>query len=941
MGGPSIFLAFVPSKWRRSYWETAGKAIYGAIVSLATGRGLGAVPHSALIPAKYEPRLAQLRQELARMRSGFPAPRLRAWAAQTRLGLAAREVSAAARAKAAELGLAVRNAIDEALRSAARRLEERGRRVPPRAVELARRLLTESGPRATYWAYMIARYAWAHRSVHTVNALLRGTAHALREHALKRYGSDAHLHPAGFKLLRLADRLELVELLINNRALAERLVWRASLALYERGQEVRVARSVESYAMLVSAQAKALSDAMLRQQRESAMNLLDASRKLELGARELREKAKAFVSAYIEYRTRAESYKLTMNDYRAAQNAGNLERVRELRARLRELAWELREAREALRAARAELRRAEEMLLAKTREVEELVRQLAPAEVRGYIEQVLRDASELAARAREMGPKAYMLAAEHLKRELELLASNEKAPGWVREAARSALEEWRQLVADWKAVYAVEKLFERLQEQAAKGEALAPPKVELPQPSQPSAVPAGLEELWRTVQRMGDELREAVALHDARMHKLFEEYIAALERVEKLAAGTPLAELARQEREAWLAARDELLAPPEVLHLRGEAERLAEELRKALDAKDYLTVERALPEYAELLARLSEAPAPHIAGWAREELEKLNKVRDELLLPRYYELTEALGGEPLAALEGKRFTFELTLSLAHVSADAAKPLLDRIEDRRLRDYAAGYLEAARAYAKAREEAGEQALARIQEEFSSLPTPEAKAGFLAYAIERSLPFIDFGKFGSAARIVEEAFWDEAKRLALYPEPEDWERLLDEFERTYDPEVLGKALAHAALAGEVNEFRQDGRVKGFVERCHGDVARFEWWVEQRPKVEEEVTARLRVIDERLSVLEERATALHEEWAPEPGEAVSLQMHAELRAARAREEVLAMLHEADELRAELEAERKRAEDFLLPTHPFDAFRDRINRLVNFLTKLGDALG
>jgi hypothetical protein len=933
----------VPSKWRRSYWETASKAIYGAIVSLATGKGLGAVPHSALIPQRFEPVLAQRRVQIAQLRQRFPAQRLQAWFAQTRVGQALQAARAFAGGKAVELGSAVMAAIDEALRSAVQRLEAQGRRVPPRALELTRRLLTDTGPRATYWAYMIASYAWEHRCEHVVNAFLRGAAHALRAHAVKKYGSDAHLHPQGFKLLRLADRLELVELLINNRALAERLVWRASLALYERGREVRVARSVEGYAMLVSAQAKALSDVMLRQQRESAMHLLDASRTLELGARELREKRKAFMSAYIEYRTRAEAYKLTMNNYRAAQNAGDFENAKRLRAELREKARELAEARRALKAARSELERAEAELVAKTREVEELVRQLAPSEVRGYIEQVLKDASELAARAREMGPEAYMLAAEHLARELELLASNERAPGWAREAARSALEEWRKLIADWKAIFGAEKLFEHLQERAAKGEVLAPPKVELPQPAPQPAIPAGLEELWRSVESIGRELREAVSLHDARMHKLFGEYISALERVEKLAAGTPLAELARQEREAWLAARDELLAPPEVLALRSEAERLAEELRKALDAKDYLTVERALPEYAELLARLSEAPAPHIAGWARGELEKLNELR-EGLLERYYSLTEALGGEPLAALEANRFAFELTLSLAHASPDAAKPLLDRIEDRRLRDYAAGYLEAAKAYAAARAEVGKEWVkARVFGAFDALPTPEARAGFLAHAIERSLPFVELEirRFGASARIVEEAFWDEAKRLALYPEPEDWRALLDEFEKTYDPEVLGKALAHAVLAGEAGAFFDDKRVQGFADKCRGDVARFEEWWTVRPKVEEEVTARLRVIDERLSVLEERAAALHEEWAPEPGEAVSLRMHAELRAARAREEVLEMLHEADKLRAELEAARLRAEDFLLPTHPFDAFRDRINRLVNFLTKLGDALG
>jgi hypothetical protein len=76
------------------------------------------------------------------------------------------------------------------------------------------------------------------------------------------------------------------------------------------------------------------------------------------------------------------------------------------------------------------------------------------------------------------------------------------------------------------------------------------------------------------------------------------------------------------------------------------------------------------------------------------------------------------------------------------------------------------------------------------------------------------------------------------------------------------------------------------------------------------------------------------------PEPGEAVSLRMHAELELARAREEVMERLRRLEELRAEGEALRKRAEFFLLPTRPFDDLRDRINRLIDFLTRLGDAL-
>jgi hypothetical protein len=960
LGGPSIFLSFVPSKWRRSYWETAGKAIYGAIVSLATGRGLS-VPHSALIPRRFEPLLQRRRVEVAMLRQRFPAQRLQAWFERTRVGQAIQHAKQVVSAKAAELGSAVKAAVDDALRSAVRRLEE-GRRVS-RAfaaplVEMTRRLLVEAGPRAAYWAFMIARYAWVHRSEHVVNAFLRGAAHALRARALKKYGSDAHLHPIGFKLLRLADRLELVELLVNNRALAERLTWRAALSVRERAREKARSDAIDLYAMRTSELVEATARALLERQKEGKLELLGASEGLDAALRmldlkpridakrrELEGKRAELAKARENLAQAREAYESKLVEYRAARD---LETARRLREEVRAKAQELAQAREAVKALESEVVRAERELLDLCRRAEELLREAAP-EAYATVEKVLEVLRGLAEKAHrgEVTLQDFEEAYHALSPVATALTLG--TPGFIAESANRARAQLSAIRNELAAALqqAQGQAVQQLAEMAARGEVFAPPKVEPPRPAARARleeargeIPAGLLELWRSVQGIGDELRSAVALGDERMYKLFDEYIAALERFEKLAAGTPLAELARLERESWLAARDELLAPPEVLYLRSEAERLAEELRKALDAKDYLAVERTLPAYAELLARLSESPAPHIAGWAREELEKLNKVRDELLLPRYYELTEKLGGEPLAALEANRFAFELALSLAHVSADAAKPLLERIEDRRMKDYAAGYVKAAGAYAKAREEVGEQAWARIHEEFSALPTPEARAGFLAYAIERSLPFIRFSDFARAARVVEEAFWGETKRLAVKPEPADWRAMLDAFVKTYDPEYIGKALANAALAGEVNEFFNDGRVKGFIERCHGDAARFKWWVEQRPKVEEEVAARLQAIRQELAEIEESAVALRSEWMPEPGEAVSLRMHAELELARAREEVMERLRRLEELRAELEAERKRAEFFLLPTHPFDALRDRINRLTNFLLELGDAL-
>jgi hypothetical protein len=931
LGGPSITMRFLPERFQQAYWDVFTRELPRLMKALA-GKHLP-VPHSALIPAKYRPVLEQLRREAELVRKQYPLQRLRAWAAQTRVGQALQRARQLVQARAARL----RGAVDEALRSAAQRLEARGHRVAPRLLELTRRLLTEAGPRAVYWAFMLARYTWEHRSEHTINALLQGAAHALRAHARKKYGPDAHLHPVGFRLLRLADRLELVELLLNNRALAERLVWRASLALYERAREVRAAEAAEGYAVTVALQARELATVLLRQRREAGLALLDAAERLEGAARGLQAKREAFKAARNEHRLAAETLRFWERVLAEALRTG--ERVEERAARVEEWARAELEARRALEAARAELERARAELLELAREVEGLIRREAP-EVYGYVERALREAFELASRVEEMGVDAYGRAVERVVHALSLLAGSD-APSWAREAAKQAMERWEQLLKDWRQVYRTEKQFEVLQQLAAGGEALQPPKPEVPQPS---AAPAGLEELAARseVERLASELRGALAGHDyGRLPELIDRYLAALGRLEREAQGTELAEWARAEREAWLAARDELLTPPELLHLRGEAERLAGELRKALDAKDYTAVAERLPEYAEVLARLSEAPAPQLAEWARSELERLSRVRDELL-QGYYEVAEALGGEPLAALKADRFAFELALSLAHVSPEAAERLLDRIEDGLLREWARGYLEAARAYEAAREEEGAWARERIFGSFGSLGSAEARAGFIAYAVERSLPFaeLEVHRFGASARIVEEAFYEEARRLAVSPEPEDWRSLLDEFVKTYDPEILGKALAHAALAGEVDELRQDGRVRGFVEKCHGDVSRFEWWVEQRPRVEGEVAARLQAIYQELSEIEERAMALRSEWAPEPGESAALRMRAELEVARAREVVAELLERVEELRSEGEALRRRAEDFLLPTHPFDELRDRINRLIDLLTRLGDEL-
>jgi len=225
-------------------------------------------------------------------------------------------------------------------------------------------------------------------------------------------------------------------------------------------------------------------------------------------------------------------------------------------------------------------------------------------------------------------------------------------------------------------------------------------------------------------------------------------------------------------------------------------------------------------------------------------------------------------------------------------------------------------------------------ARIHEEFSSLGSDEARAGFLAYAIERSQPFIKFHEFGSAARIIEEAFWDEAKRLAVNPAPENWRTLVDEFAKTCDPEVLGKALAHAALAGEADALFSDTRVQGFI-RKEGDVARFEEWWRVRPRVEEEYERAVQACAEKLREVEEEIAEMRS-WVPEPGEAPSLRMLRELELARWREMVEEGWNRTEEVEARIHALEKLADEYLLPRHPLDSLRDWARRLREALMDL-----
>jgi hypothetical protein len=452
------------------------------------------------------------------------------------------------------------------------------------------------------------------------------------------------------------------------------------------------------------------------------------------------------------------------------------------------------------------------------------------------------------------------------------------------------MERWEQLLKDWRQVYRTEKQFEVLQQLAARGEALQPPKPEVPQPG---AAPAGLEELVlrSEVERLASELRGALAGHDyGRLPELIERYVEALERLEREAQGTELAEWARAEREAWLAAREELLAPPEVLALRSEAERLAGELRRALDAKDYAAVAERLPEYAEVLARLSEAPAPHVAGWAREELERLGRVRDELLRG-YYELCELLGGEPLAALKADRFMFELVISLAHASPDAARQLVERIPDEGLRGFAAGYVKAA-GDAAAFEAAGKR-LVPLEE--MRVLRPEERLGYMAYLVEHGVRIADVeDKLRKASDRVWAGFEDAVAEIVRTGRAERPEELAAKWWETREPEYVGAALAAALAWGyDPAEFMQEHF--GRLAAVEGDVAAFE----EGLRLERELEPRVHALAGRLEGLWEEAR--FELPHPAPGESTALWMLHEDALARARERAEEIALEAAKIRNE----------------------------------------
>jgi hypothetical protein len=431
--------------------------------------------------------------------------------------------------------------------------------------------------------------------------------------------------------------------------------------------------------------------------------------------------------------------------------------------------------------------------------------------------------------------------------------------------------------------------------------------------------------LRRVVEGIGAQLRDAVALHDyQRAAKLLEEYVRALERVERAAQGTELAEWARLEREAWLRAREEILIPPEVARALAEAEQLARELHSALRTKDYASFCDKVVGYRDLLQQLREHP--HTASWASGELEKLHKL-EERLLEHYRALAELVGGEVLESVKTPgRFAFELAVSLAPASPEAAASLLDRIDDAKLKGFASGYVKAAR-------ELAEERVVRLSD-LAPLK-PEERLGYMLYAVERGAVVEEVtSKLPKAADRVMEGFWDAVAEIARTGEAPDPEELVAKWNETKEPENVGAALAAA--------FAKGYDPAAFMEENFRDLARVEGDVDRYVKlkrVKGELEARVNALAERLHGVMEEARELGV-WMPEPGESLALRMRREEEARRAVGRLEELMEKADEIAAEADTHIRAAMQYNLHEYAdwFTRVRDEARKLVDELRRVLD---
>ncbi|MEM1522426.1 MAG: hypothetical protein QXU69_05335 [Thermofilaceae archaeon] len=260
LGGPSITMRFVPTRWRRTYWGVAVGAIVGGIMSLMRGAGLTTPGRTFL--GKYEHVLSVRRSELTLLRQKFPLARLERAVGERAARLASR---------VADWARLERDVIAKKLWDAAQRAAEAGLR----RAAVYRAMLRIVDARTPYTITAVAaRFAWhllfEHRQSRLATAMLAAAADTLRGEAYRRHGALAPIYAP--RMLKAAAALDAARTLLTPELLAWRLTARIALGIATREEVLGGAQVVAAMVALKAARvaAEAAKDQQLLQRLREA-----------------------------------------------------------------------------------------------------------------------------------------------------------------------------------------------------------------------------------------------------------------------------------------------------------------------------------------------------------------------------------------------------------------------------------------------------------------------------------------------------------------------------------------------------------------------------------------------------------------------------------------------------------------------------------------------
>ncbi|MEM4853517.1 MAG: hypothetical protein QXQ60_08110, partial [Thermofilum sp.] len=322
LGGPSITMRFLPTRWRGAYWGVAIGALVGGIVSLLGGRGLAA-PGGAFL-GKYESILYFRRRELALLRQRFPLVKLER-AVKERASRLASRLGEWAATEQRILASKLLGAVERAAGAGLRR----------KVVYWALFRIVRSQTPYTILA-VTARFAWQlweHRQSRLATALLAAAADTLRSEAYRRHGALAPIYAP--RLLKAAAALDAARTLLTPELVAWRLTARVALGTAYRDVVFRGAQLAAAMAALKAAQVAALAakdQQLLQRLREAEAGLARREVKPSEALRIARE-------AWLLHKGEVETWlaQVRASAERLVEKAGRIEKREELIAVLKEV----------------------------------------------------------------------------------------------------------------------------------------------------------------------------------------------------------------------------------------------------------------------------------------------------------------------------------------------------------------------------------------------------------------------------------------------------------------------------------------------------------------------------------------------------------------------------------------------------------------------------